>query len=49
MYVLKNKYFKFVLGIMSVMFILPIGVYVFEAINGLGKLVGTYIRILGTL
>ena len=49
MSLLKNNILKIILSIIVIIFILPIICYVIEGINGLGKVVGTYIRLLGKL
>lgn len=46
---LKNNISKIILFIIEIIFVLPIICYVIEGINGLGKVVGTYIRLLGKL
>ena len=49
MSILKNKIFRSILIFLGVILLLPIICYVVQAINGLGKIVGTYIRYLGTI
>ena len=49
MSILDNKIVRIILIIISSPFILNIACYIIKGINGLGKVVGTYIRLLGNL
>ena len=49
MFVLFKKYLlKFIIIIIFVLIFLPICCYIIKALNGLGKIIGTYIRLFTT-
>ena len=46
---LSNRIFKTALLVIVIALLLPISNYIVQAIVGLGRIIGTYIRILGTI
>lgn len=46
---LENKILKTILSLLVIVLSLPILTYIFEGIMGLGRIIGTCIRILGTI
>lgn len=46
---LNNKIIKYTLQVLMFILLLPITNYLITAIIGIGRIIGTYIRILGTI
>ena len=46
---ISNKLYKIIILLLIVTFTLPIMNYIIDALVGFGKIIGTYIRILGTI
>lgn len=49
MRILNNIFFKIIIILLLICFCLPVFNYLIDALIGFGKMVGTFIRIIGTI